>query len=306
MTAPSPPPVTFPPNPYVGQIFLNWVWNGSAWVCKGPGPVAINKVLTVSQTYWPGPGLTFATVKCVGGGGGGGGANGSYTGTGSGWVLGGGGGASGGYSESIIAAALLLNGVAVTIGAGGIGGPGTSAGAPGTATSFGSFVVANGGLGGGYASVVGANVLGLGGAQAALGTGDITYRGNGGSHGTNAMYTAGQEMLVPYGGKGGSSQYGGSPQEVYAYPGSSGTIQFQNGLPGYQGSGGGGGASAFSTAAAAGGAGGAGLVIVTEWCFGNSNVIQDCGSAPAVAVPCPPGVTDVPFQQFSQFVTRQW
>jgi len=68
-----PPVPQFPPNPTVGQVFLNWVWNGSQWVCRTAGPVAQTRVFTVSQTYFPPPGLTFAIVEAIGGGGGGGG-----------------------------------------------------------------------------------------------------------------------------------------------------------------------------------------------------------------------------------------
>src|SRR5215472_1957974 len=101
-----PPVPQFPPNPTVGQVFLNWVWNGSQWVCRTAGPVCQTKVFTTSQTYFPAPGLTVAIVEAWGGGGGGGGAQLAATGA----AVGGGGGGSGGRSHSVLSAALLLNG----------------------------------------------------------------------------------------------------------------------------------------------------------------------------------------------------
>jgi hypothetical protein len=107
-----------------------------------------------SFTYLPTPGVKEIYVVGIGGGGGGG--------SGMRWAagflrMGGQGGTAGGWSDKTISAAQLnfSTGHVLTIGAGGIGGAAPTAdnsyGADGTAggtTTFGSFVMANGGLAG--------------------------------------------------------------------------------------------------------------------------------------------------------------
>src|SRR5580704_13026830 len=136
----------FPVNPQFGQFWNSWVWNGSRWVCtSGSGMRVVTQVFHASAPYSPSPGLVTAVVECVGGGGGGGPCAESTV------TIGGGGGAgSGGYSRVTLAAALVLGGVNVTIGAGGFGGnplPDGIANA-GQPTTFGAMCVANGGGGG--------------------------------------------------------------------------------------------------------------------------------------------------------------
>jgi hypothetical protein len=290
--APTPMP-PFPSNPAVGQQFMGWVWNGSAWVCSGGGPIANLIVFAQSATYFPSPGLSFAIVEVIGGGGGGGAALASWTGssTVAGWVVGGGGGASGGYSRMIVPAALVLGGIAVTVGAGGAGMTAFTQNteAPnGGASSFGVLVVANGGNGG-FSNVCGSTILldpqiGAGGARTALGIGQLTSYGNGGGPGSTNYYdptqgSSGQSIV--WGGRGGDSFLGNMERAQVQAPG--GTV----GAFGYQGSGGGGGVSTHNTSGGAGGPGGAGLVYVTEFCFGNTNQVQDCGCQPT-GNPCLP------------------
>lgn len=102
----------FPLNPFVGQVWLNWIWNGSIWVCNGQGPLMMVRTFTASGTYFPSAGLSFAIVECIGGG------------------------TLGGYSRSSIPLGLLQPSVTVTI----VGGD----------VSFGTLVVAyeGGGAGG--------------------------------------------------------------------------------------------------------------------------------------------------------------
>ena len=71
---PEPPTYAFPVNPYIGQMYMGWVWNGSVWLPQPNGPAWNVQVFTSSGLYTPSAGLTFAQVEVLGGGGGGGGA----------------------------------------------------------------------------------------------------------------------------------------------------------------------------------------------------------------------------------------
>jgi hypothetical protein len=273
---------TFPQNPFVGQVFNGYCWNGSAWVCSQP-PVATLQLFTANGTYWPSPGLTYAIVEAIGGGGGGGGALAAYTGTPPGWVCGGGGGASGCYGRSIFPAAVLLNGIVITIGAGGAGGAVTpTAGGAGQATSFGSLMSILGGAGG--IQCDSSTGWGAGGPRSTgTSTAQLFNHGNGGGIGMFNFIAVGEAAVVA-GGQGAGSFFGGQ-----------GTVNFistgaNNGLAGFYGAGGDGGASVLHTAGASGGAGGSGIVVITEYCFGNTSTVQACCPAPG----CPPGVTEVP------------
>jgi len=294
-------PPAFPPNPTVGQIYLNWVWNGSAWVCRSAGPVSMLKYLTTSQTYWPGPGTTFALVEVMGAGGGGGGALATVPSVGTaGWIGGAGGGGSGGYSRSIVNAALLVNGVIVTIGTGGTRGNGTTSGGNGSDTTFGALVVAHGGQGGQYWNLnnVVPQAWGPPGAGGPIGSGDFAVRGTAGHTGTQAYYNPSVVAIgaAAYGGAGGSGYFGGAGGGSFpALPGGAGGY---DGGDGVQGSGGDGAVSSLQANNHNGGAGGNGFVLVTEFAFGPNTVVQDCsgmtsgcvGTAGAVAVTeVPPG-----------------
>jgi len=299
MTVYSPPPaIAFPPNPVVGQTFMQWVWNGSMWICQGSGPVIKIQQFAASGTYFPSPGLTYCQVELMGGGGGGGGAVAQYTGTGTGWLCGGGGGASGQYSRSQLASALVLGGVAVTIGVGGAaGGPSTSGGMGGT-TTFGVLVSALGGNGGDANNYVGAgtpmNLIGRGGPRnSGAAIGDFTTWGNAGWSGLSSDFNAGVTGSTVYGGVGGAGYFGGAAQPPLTINGQSVGGAPNGTVPaGVLGCGGDGGASGLSTLPAYGAAGGNGVCLITEFCFGNTNIVQDCG--------CGPAVTEVPpgYQQF--------
>lgn len=113
---------------------------------------------------WTNPGgYRFALVECVGGGGGGGGAqfncpNASY----------GGGGGGGKRTRVLFNAGQLPTTVSITVGAGGTGGVGATAGVTGGTSSFGTYLYAYGGGGGGhsYSSTAG----GGGGGGTSAGT----------------------------------------------------------------------------------------------------------------------------------------
>jgi hypothetical protein len=278
MNAPVPP--AFPPNPNVGDIYLNWVWNGSAWVCRAAGPVSLIKAITTSQTYWPSPGTTFALVDAWGAGGGGGGAQLAQTAA----AVGGGGGGSGGHARAMINAALLVNGVICTIGAAGAAGIGATGsakdGGMGGDTTFGALVVAHGGGGGGTGYISTPKfLLGGGGAGGAKGVGDFSTTGNNGSIGG---YTY-QANIFIFGGMGAAAPgLGGVAAQTYGLIGGGNAYISGHDALG-PGAGGGGGITDANGSNPNGGAGGPGLILVMEFAFGPNTVVQDCG--------CPPGST---------------
>jgi hypothetical protein len=256
----------FPPNPTPGMYFQNWVWSGSRWVCTNSvGTRVITTVFNASAPYTPSPGLVSVVVETTGGGGGGGPCAGDAVTLG-----GGGGGGSGGFSRITLAAALVLGGVNVTIGAGGTGNVPTEFATDGTATSFGSMCVANGGKGGELNDSTSA--WGGGGAGAPVGVGDIAYAGNPGQPGTSQVLS-GTDVNV-YGGAGGF-MFGGGAQSLLAGVGLS-TVGANGNGPGAGGSG---AAVNGVLAARAGGQGGAGICVVTEYCWADA-FDTGCGCCP--------------------------
>jgi hypothetical protein len=139
---------------------------------------------------------SFIIVEGYGGGGGGGGV----AATGQTW--GGGGGGAGGCFIKKIDAASLDASVAITIGAGGATGSGTTtSGGQGGTTSFGTICSANGGIGGNYASHANGPLGGIGGLSTG---GDLNIRGMAGSPG---VYGGGAKGI---GGNGGCTYLGGN------------------------------------------------------------------------------------------------
>jgi hypothetical protein len=295
MNAFTPTPVPpFPPNPTIGQVFQQWVWNGSSWVCQGWGPMAFVNVFLVSGTYWPRPGLNFAVVECIGGGGGGGGAAAAWSSGSAGWVGGGGGGASGSYAKATLAAALLRGGVPFTIGAGGAAGTNSTNGGNGSATQFGLLCIASGGGGGAWNDMTvpsPSNAWGTGGGRNPAGitnVGDIITYGSAGSNGASEYWVPAYDGGTAWGGQGGGSFYGGIGVMATVNSTASQSAMFVNGIAGLQGSGGDGGVA--RNGIASGGAGGPGLCIVTEWCFGNTSIVEPCNPCAGQAMTeVPPG-----------------
>jgi hypothetical protein len=259
MNAPLPP---FPINPYVGQWFNGWVWNGARWVSSPTrGIMIITQTFTANALYMPSPGLVTAIANTIGGGGGGGAC--SSTGTAAG---GGGGAGSGGYSRKTLPAGLVAGGVNVIVGTGGSGSiSGLEEGA-GTPTSFGAYCVANGGLGG-YAND-GSHAFGAAGPGAAIGTGDLAFPGNPGQPGSASAGGAGN---VVAGGAGGSIMGGAGISQVV------GTATTIIGAPGLgYGSGGSGAAVNATPQLLVGGNGAPGICWVDEFCW--ADTADDCGS----------------------------
>lgn len=254
--------ISFPASPTVGQIYQNWVWSGSSWDAVNPGlTLQLRKqIFTASGAYTPSPGMFQAEVEVVGGGGGGGAASAQGAAN---TITNGGGGGAGSYSKRLCTSTMIGGSQTVTIGAGGAGGTtnaavGAAGGAAnGTATSFGTLCIANGGGGGQYQLQTGSVTPGPGMGGAA-GTGDIALQGNNGGGPVNNAASG-----FPIGGAGANSPYGAGGYEVYLTAATN-----SNGQPGRgYGSGGGGGVSFQSTGFASGGAGAPGLCIVTEYCW---------------------------------------
>lgn len=189
------------------------------------------------------PLASWIFVECVGGGGGGCGADARATST-TGAV--GGGGSGGTYAASWLRASTLPGVVVATAGAGGAGGV-FADGDNGNASSFGSLVVAPGGIG--AREVYGASTSATrnpGAASPSLGTGQVRKSGQPGENGVMA------HALNKSGGNGGASGWNGT--------GGLGGLANQAGTNGQVYAGGGGGGAAAYNAAMTGGSGGAGII----------------------------------------------
>ena len=263
----------FPPNPTNGQRFGNWVWSGGRWVCtSASGTRVVTQVFTVSAPYTPSPGLVSTVVECLGGGGAGGGAGPS---PGALSVMSGGGGGSGGYSRATLAAALVLGGVNVTVGAGGSPAAPPSNGTDGQATTFGALVVANGGSAGGTAAGIAGAYAGASGMGALPGIGDWAAPGASGMFGSLSVLSA-FEVNTAQGALGGQI-FGGN---VTAAVETGGQLNGQDALVNSGAGGSGGCVNQIQGDGAYGGAGGSGLCIVTEYCWADATDDSDCGCAP--------------------------
>ena len=200
-------------------------------------------------------GLINVTVV-AGGGGGGGVLGGSSIGVGAG------GGGGGGAATLTLQGSNLsrISRVVVTVGSGGTAGAATpTSGGTGVTSSFGSYCVATGGLGGSFYSGVN-TVLGSSG-QGGIGTvGDLLLLGDAGGKPSLTYSSSGSSG---HGGSG-ASQYGGGgapSQSAITATSAAGVSAGAN-----TGGGGSGAAARYNTAdARAGGAGGSGIVIVEEY-----------------------------------------
>lgn len=215
---------------------------------------------TSSGTWTKPANLDFIIVDVVGAGGGGGG--GSYNGSGGASASGSGGG--GGYCRKLIQAADLADTVAVTVGAGGVGGWGTDIpGSSGGSSSFGSFCTANGGDGGPVGSNNGTPSSGgcigsIGANGGSASGGDLNVPGS--ASGISFAFPAFAQGMAGPGGCCGLFGVGGA-RPVFglaaAIPGNNAT---------YYGGGGGGAASGdLSDTALNGGNGYGGIIIVYEY-----------------------------------------
>lgn len=236
----------------------------------GTGPIGAITNINVQYfttpgagTYTPTAGMVQCMVECVGGGGG---SYGTWTTLNTDVTISGGGAGGGGYSKALFTSATIGASQALVVGAGGIGGvavvvgPGASgsdAGTDGSATTFGAFLVANGG----NKNQTGGNLAGIGGTSTG---GDINVFGSDGTRGFVASLSGG---TVVFPGSGGSSG------NYYGPGGASNGIA--SGLYAYQsnpGKGYGGGASGVGLVTQSspqvlvdGSAGSDGIIIITEY-----------------------------------------
>lgn len=212
-------------------MIANFIFDGTFFqlmtgVGGGASSILPNiQIFTASSTYTPTTGAQKALVFATGGGGGGGAGTASRNG----------GGGAGATAISLVP--ISFGSVPIIIGAGGIGNLGAG-GNNGGNTSFGSFVVANGGSGG-------PNGI-QGGVGAMTGVGSLIIPGG---DGTSVASSGGDSA-----GTGGSSFWGG---------GGSGGVQVNFGNPG-RAYGSGGGASSAGVIGT-GGAGASGVVFIMEF-----------------------------------------
>lgn len=246
---------------FVSNGYIDLIYNGTNWIflygrefmfdrITGGGGIIIGQQIFSTPgtfTYTPTPGMECCIVECLGGGGAGGGVT-APPNTNTIAIAPGGG--SGGYSRKYLNVADVGGAQTVTVGAGGVGVAYTT-GASGTASSFGSLCVANGGTGGATESLPG-------GAGAAIGTGDITA---GGAPGEAGFYNSvSSSAIFSWGGAGGSSVFGGGARASFA-----GVGNFNGFAASNYGSGGSGANSFNLGAGATGGNGSGGVVIVVEF-----------------------------------------
>ena len=207
------------------------------------GSAPILRVYATPGTFtWTRPaGLRAVKVRVQAAGG----AGGSSTSVAAPSGMGAGGG-SGSYGEIVIPAALLPSSVSITVGAGAPAPTATNSGTAGGNSSFGSFVITNGGQGGSISNVA---VNGANGGSIGSG-GDVNLPGWPGS--SNGYDTA---SLI--GGAGGNSPFGGAGGKEIITGNTAG-------VSGVLGGGGGGGRSTSALGGVSGGAGGNGIVTVEE------------------------------------------
>jgi len=209
------------------------------------------QVFTGSGTWTKPAAARWLYARAVGGGGAGGGASVGVAGQNSK----GGGGGGGAYTEAWIDAASVTATVAVTVGAGGTGVSG-GAGNAGAQSSFGPYITAPGGSGGGTtaASATGLGAAGGSGGVAGSITAGTGFASKGGAgqncFGVVSRTTTGTGGDSVLGGGAVGTSIGSSPASVAGAAG------------GNYGGGGSGGGTTDTGAANAGGAGAGGLVAV--------------------------------------------
>ena len=229
--------------------------NPCVWSSIPVSGLVLNKqIFTLSGTYIPTAGLSYAYVEVIGAGGGGGGVasqgipNNSASG----------GGGYGEYASGFISAATIGVSQVITVGAAGSGGAaGNNPGGNGLTSSFGSLITAFGATGGSGAGVGNAVVAGGDGGTGGSG-GSLRFKGASGGTSFSIHLTG---LQVSISGVGASGIYGAGGAEV-----TGNTVSGSNGnaATGY-GAGGSGGASQYQGGAQSGGDGSAGIVIITEY-----------------------------------------
>ncbi|WP_407213824.1 glycine-rich domain-containing protein [Enterobacter kobei] len=223
-------------------------------ITANPGRLVSIKKFTSSGTYTPTAGTRFVKVRLVGAGGAGGGAAASTV---SGYLAAGRGGGGGSYGETTLIDVTSVLSVAVIVGSAGVGSAGSS-GTGGGSSSFGSYITAPGGDGGGM------------GASGPANNSLVSDLGNSGKECT------GTDIFISIPGEGGGGQmslstgtakggHGGS--SILGTGGSAYTANQQGGYGWGFGAGGAGSVAVYAqgTSATAGGHGSNGIVIIEEY-----------------------------------------
>lgn len=186
----------------------------------GGGGVDKQVFSTPGTAYWTKPaGAKWVEVLLWGaGGGGGGGSRASQTSFGA--SRGGRGGGGGGFREATFDADSIDNTVSVTVGAGGIGGAGTSTdatfgsdGSAGGQSSFGTYVYAGGG-GGGTGGNTGSPVYGGGGGGSGFAPNGINGQTNVVGNGGGPRVSTGSVVITPVLGYAGSDSPGNAQTSI--------------------------------------------------------------------------------------------
>lgn len=270
---------------YVEDESLNYQWDGTDWAefaAGGGGGGAGGGALIGMQvfdtagasTYTPTAGAVKARVIVTGGGGGGGGvdhpaSNGAITGT----------GGQGGSTAISLVDVADIDGLTITVGAGGTAGPAsqTVAGAGGE-SSVGTVVTAAGG-GGGEGSETNTAVIDQ---SAQTMVGDIKLQGGdaGGAEPAQSYSSADFQKPNRMGGAGGNSYWGGAKRGQLTFSG-----QSKAGLAGVSpGQGAAGACSTYNTSGAIGGVGAPGIVVIEEYGIPEYTITTDTTTAKTLAL----------------------
>ncbi|UXT99458.1 phage tail protein [Agrobacterium tumefaciens] len=221
----------------VKDAIVDFIFDGTFWQIAGAYVSAMparrfQRYDKGSHTFVVPEGVFWVHVRAWGAGGGGGGHTGAASGAG---------GGGGGYSEGWVPVVPGAS-YAITVGAGGSGGNGAANGQSGGTSSFGAFLSATGGGGGGYST------SGAGLGYGSFGTGVGGQLNLGGISGGYGLFTAG----LYWGGTGGGA---------FATPTQVPTIQVAGLNGNYPAGGGNGGSGAGGSSF--GGSGSDGIVIVS-------------------------------------------